>query len=160
MHFIPKIVPKFSPFVYQNFLRSGAHKWGLKVYPKIQWQIFSGFLYQNFPPFGFPFIPVSNTLLVPGSDTLLSRFQYPFYPRFRYLFIPVSVPALSGQRRNKLENVQYKKRCVWLTRLQLHQDYTIDSDLKKQIILFVSSQDWHEFTSLWRQSKQRRQKHY
>ena len=31
-------------------------------------------------------------------------------------------------------------RSVWLTWLQLHQDYTIDSDLKSQIVLFASPQ--------------------
>ena len=30
------------------------------------------------------------------------------------------------RRRNKLENVQHKKRCVWLTWLQSHLDYTMD----------------------------------
>ena len=61
----------------------------------------------------------------------------------------------SRRHRNKLENVNHKKRWVCLTWLQLHQDYTIDSDLKRQIVRSASLQKWYELQQnfLWSDKK-------
>ena len=58
--------------------------------------------------------------------------------------------------------MQHKKRCVWLTCSLLTRTWRGQSRYKRQIIRFVASQEWHEFTTLTllRQSKLPRQKRY